>query len=467
MSKSKTGVNSPFDVHKASEQNGRSSSHDLCPSGVARTTITGWWSLSERFELTSAQSQASQARRDSNSAADCGRTRPSERGAETNMRFVMFTELETQHGSTHHRRYMDAIEEAVFAEEMGFDVWGTSEHHFIPDIAPIPSPETLYSAVAMRTSRIRLRHMSRLAAVVHPLLLAEQLASVDILSNGRVELGTARGNTLVQLDAFGISLDDTRGRSEEAIDLIVRAISDDTFEHDGPWWGKIPKRTLTPKSVQRPHPPLYKVCQSVDSAAKAARSGYGMLTTDLYLGWETLASLLDAYNSVPDDEVVPVGRYAVRSAGHIAEAAYCAASNDEAMERAEQNLLRFANVIIKDVYVQLAERSSEYGDFNRYAELRDNVDNADFLRETSPSILVGDPAHCIERIERVKAMGADEFMMRIDGDSHDELMRNIEWFGRYVIPHFKSPDSIVSHGSVGMLPGDEDQIPTYVKYAKK
>ncbi len=162
------------------------------------------------------------------------------------MRFIMMSECATEPGTTHHRRYRDMVDEAVFAEEMGFYGWGTSEHHFFNDMCVTSAPECLFTAVAMRTNRIRLRYMSRLTSVIHPILVAEQTATTDLLSDGRVELTTARGNTLLQLDAFGVSLEETRDRSEEALDLIVRALSDDTFSHDGPHWGTIPERRLSP-----------------------------------------------------------------------------------------------------------------------------------------------------------------------------------------------------------------------------
>jgi Coenzyme F420-dependent N5,N10-methylene tetrahydromethanopterin reductase and related flavin-dependent oxidoreductases len=380
------------------------------------------------------------------------------------MRFILLTECETLKGQTHHRRWHDAIEEAVLAEEMGFYGWGTSEHHFFLDIATTSSPETLFAAVAMKTSRIRLRHMSRLLSAINPVLVAEQLAAVDILSNGRVELTTARGNTLLQLDAFGVSLEETRGRSEEALELIVRALSSDTFEHDGKYWGKIPERSLTPRVVQEPHPPLYKICQSEESARIAAQNGLGMITCDLYLGWDDLEKYLKAYNAVPDSEVTPVGKYAVRSAASSVMTAYCAETNEEALKKAESNLLRFAQMIINDVYVQLAERSAaEYGGFSRFTELRDHANDAKFLRDTTPTILVGDPDYCTEQIQRHRELGADEIVLRMDGDSHEENMRNIEWFGRYVIPRFNNPCSVLTHGAVGLLPGDPWAQASYLK----
>ena len=242
----------------------------------------------------------------------------------------------------------------------------------------------------------------------------------------------------------------------------------DTFSHDGKYWGVIPERSLTPKGVQEPHPPLYKISQGTDSAIGAARNVLGMITSDLYLGWDTLEEYLKAYWSVPESEIDPIGAYAVRSAASSVMTAYCAETNEDALRRAEKNLLRFAQMIINDVYVQLAERSeAEYGGFSRFRELRDHAHDAKFLRDSTPTILVGDPDYCIEQISRHVALGADEIVLRIDGDTHEELMRNIEWFGRYVIPHFKNPSAVVRHGAIGILPGDPFQKASYEQQQRK
>lgn len=382
------------------------------------------------------------------------------------MRFTMLTECGTRPGSTHHRRYFDMIEEARFAEEMGFWGWGTSEHHFFNDIAPDPAAECLHTAVALNTSRITLRHMSRVLPIVHPILVAEQLNTVDIFSNGRAELCTARGNTLLQLDAFGISLEDTKESSEEALEIIVNAISDDTFTHEGKHWGPIPERRLTPKGIQDPHPPLYKICQGIESAEQARRQGLGMITSDLYLGWETQQDYLRAYKSVDESEVKPVGRFPVNIAASSVMTARCAKTNDEAIAVAEEDLLKFARMIIMDVYVALAERSpDEYGGFIRFKELREHVDDPVWLRNNTPTIMVGDPEYCIEQIKRHEEMGADEIVLRIDGGTHEEIMQSIEYFGRYVFPFFTNPKGVLRDGPIGLLPGDPRQETTYEKRA--
>jgi alkanesulfonate monooxygenase SsuD/methylene tetrahydromethanopterin reductase-like flavin-dependent oxidoreductase (luciferase family) len=383
------------------------------------------------------------------------------------MRFIVFTEAGTLRGQTHHRRYMDLLEEAVFAEEMGFYGWGTSEHHFYNELATASSPETLFSAVAVKTHRMKLRYMSRLVSVIHPILVAEQTAATDILSNGRIELAVARGNTLLQLDAFGVPLDETKGRAEEALDLIVRALADPSFSHEGRYWGSIPERQLSPSGVQEPHPPLFKIAQTVESAQDARRRGLGLITSDMYFGWDALASYLDAYNDVPDHEVNPVGRFATKSAAAMSITCRCAKTNDIALEHGERDLRMFAQVIINDLYAQLAERSpGEYGAFAPVAELRDRLDDSEWLRTCGPSVLVGDPQHCIQQIERIQEMGADEIILRIDNGTHEELMGTLEHLGRYVIPHFNNPSGVLRDTVIGMLPGDVRQKPSYESTAK-
>lgn len=385
----------------------------------------------------------------------------------TQLRFIVFTEAGTLRGSTHHRRYWDLVEEAVFAEEMGFYGWGTSEHHFYAEMAVAPAPEVLFTAVAMRTNRIKLRYMSRLVSAIHPVLVAEQTAATDIFSNGRIELTVARGNTLLQLDAFGVPLDETKGRAEEALDLIVRALSDQSFDHDGKYWGKIPERELTPRCVQEPHPRLYKIGQTVDSIQDARRRGLGMITCDMWLGWDKLAEYLSAYRDVPESEIVPVGRFITDSAAAMSITTRCASTNDEALEKAERDLKMFATVIIKDLYVQLAERSPDgYGEFERLVELRDRVDDMEWLRTCGPTVMVGDPEHIIRQVQRVKELGADEIVLRIDNARHDVIMETLENIGRYVIPYFNNPAGVLRSGPVGLLPGDPRQPASYEDIAK-
>lgn len=361
------------------------------------------------------------------------------------MRFVMMTEARTPRGYTHQRRWHEVIEEAVYAEEMGFDTWGCSEHHFFCDVATTSTPSTLFAAVAMKTSRIRLRHLGILMPIHHPVHIAERLSAVDVLSNGRVELGVVRGNTLLQLDGFGIPLDETEVRTEEALEIVVNSLSEDTFSYDGEYW-KVPLRSLTPRPVQTPHPPIYKVCQSASSAEKAGARGLGAWTSDMYLGWEYLQEIVDGYKRGAANPTELATRVPIDSLAVSVFSASCAETNEEAIRRGEANTLHFAKVFIGD-YPSLGARSSAYDYTRKIAELSERADDIHFLR-TLPPVLVGDPDHWISTIGRYQEMGFDEVVMIIDGDTHEEQLRNIAMIGRYVIPHFKNPGAIVRHGPV-------------------
>lgn len=359
------------------------------------------------------------------------------------MKFVMMSEGRTPHGTTHHQRWWDAVEEAVFAEERGFDAWGTSEHHFFVDLATTSCPEIIHTAVAMRTNRMKIRPMSFLLPIHHPVRVAERLAGLDIFSNGRVELGIARGNTVLQLDGFKIPLEETSSRSDEAVELILKAITNDTFTHNGEHW-QVPLRSMTPRPLQFPHMPVYKICSTPSSANKAASDGLGMITSDLYLGWGQLEDNVRGYKEglqAPD----PVVQVSTASTGVSLFSAVCAETNEEAIRIGEQATVAFASRLIGD-YPALS-RSADYQYTERIREAQAHKDDVHFLNQ-GPSVVLGDPDYWIARLEKLQAMGVDEVVMIIDGIPHQDIMNTIDMLGRYVIPRFKYPHAVVSHGPV-------------------
>ena len=136
------------------------------------------------------------------------------------MRFGLLQEGLLDAGTDGHRRYHEMVEEAVIAEEAGFDFYANSEQHFIvtPDLVSVSSPEVFLTYVAARTSRIRLRTASTvLLEFNHPVRVAERLATLDVLSGGRAELGTARSNNVNTLEAFGVDPTTTRAQWTESI----------------------------------------------------------------------------------------------------------------------------------------------------------------------------------------------------------------------------------------------------------
>jgi alkanesulfonate monooxygenase SsuD/methylene tetrahydromethanopterin reductase-like flavin-dependent oxidoreductase (luciferase family) len=309
----------------------------------------------------------------------------------------------------------------------------------------VSTPEVMYAAVAMRTHRIRIRPMSFLTSFHHPITIAERLAALDIFSNGRMELTTARGNTLLQLDAFGISLDESKGRQEEATEVIIKALSQDTFSHDGHYW-KIPERSLTPKALQYPHMPMHKITKSYESALEAGRDGLGLVSSCGFLGYEFFQSLIDGYREGQKnpEHIVrrPTDGVALTLLG-----AGCETTTEKAIEVAGPAAVHFASRVTGD-FGSLAKRSDQYQWAQAISDAQKYAHDIDYLNNNTTAVLCGDPDTWIERLKRYESMGVGEVVIGLDGMSHEDILRNIQMIGRHVIPHFKYPHAIVTHGPV-------------------
>ena len=143
-------------------------------------------------------------------------------------------------------------------------------------------PEVFYGAVTQRTKNIRIAHGVRLLPFKfnNPIKVAEQAAVLDIMSNGRVDLGTGRSTTAQELDGFSVDYDRTRAEVREALDVIVKAWTDDILEYNGKLI-QVPPRRVVPKPIQKPHPPMWMACVAPDSYQMAGDRGLGVLSFSL------------------------------------------------------------------------------------------------------------------------------------------------------------------------------------------
>src|SRR5229473_2823124 len=190
------------------------------------------------------------------------------------MKIVFTSGIRTLPGSSQKLAdlYRDHLEEAVLAEELGFDCVWASEHHFSPD-AWNPSPFTFLSAVAARTERVRLGTYVLLLPLHNPLRVAEDVAVLDNLSRGRVDLGV--GAAPNEFATFGIPVEGRLGRTFEALRIIERCFTGEKFSHQGKYY-EFPNVHLTTIPVQRPGPPILVAAMGDQSVAWTARRGYGM-----------------------------------------------------------------------------------------------------------------------------------------------------------------------------------------------
>lgn len=170
--------------------------------------------------------------------------------------------------------YQAVIEEAVLGEELGFDSWRLAEHHFTED-QHNPSQFPLLAAVATRTERIRLGPYVLLLALHDPIRVAEDAASVDILSAGRLDIAVGAGPMENECAVFGIPKKEAFGRTYEAIEILQRCFADDEFSHHGRYFDYSGVR-MTTKPVQAPGPPIYVAAMGPQSLERAGERGLNL-----------------------------------------------------------------------------------------------------------------------------------------------------------------------------------------------
>ncbi|UNK47874.1 LLM class flavin-dependent oxidoreductase [Arthrobacter sulfonylureivorans] len=351
------------------------------------------------------------------------------------MRFAFLSEAETSPGTTHRQRYVELVDQILLAEKVGFEVFGTSEQHFAIGGIASAAPETLYPYAMALTSRIRFLHAVTLLPknFNHPLRVAERVATEDILSNGRVELGTGRGNTTLALRAFEVGVTENKSQWSEGLDLIRAAFLNDPFHFEGEHY-KVPPRSLTPKPVQWPHPPLSVAATSPGTHVQAAQKGIGVMTSSSFMGFEYMKNTLALYDETYDGLTFDFPTTRSKAAVNFG-AVICLETMEEAMKYVGPAIEYSKQAI--GAYERLAKLSEDYA----YMGAVSGVDfhDTNFMLNESAGFVVGDPDECIRQVQKFADLGIDTLIMRIDSMPHDVIMRTIANIGKYVIPHFSTP----------------------------
>jgi alkanesulfonate monooxygenase SsuD/methylene tetrahydromethanopterin reductase-like flavin-dependent oxidoreductase (luciferase family) len=226
------------------------------------------------------------------------------------MRFSLIYEAQTLDGSrAGDRRVFDEIVEQVdLAEQLGFDVVWCVEHTALTGYAHMSAPETVLPFLAGRTKRIGLGHgvVCLPPAMNHPVKVAERIATLDLLSHGRVHFGVGKGGTQQESGTFGYDLATLHPQIDESMYLIPKIMTQDEVEHHGRFVD-LPKRTIHPKPYQDPHPPMYLACTNTDTLTRAGHRGMGALVLG-FGGPEDIAKKNEIYRKAwaerkPEDQV--------------------------------------------------------------------------------------------------------------------------------------------------------------------
>jgi alkanesulfonate monooxygenase SsuD/methylene tetrahydromethanopterin reductase-like flavin-dependent oxidoreductase (luciferase family) len=348
------------------------------------------------------------------------------------MRFGIYTEMQCPPEKPHEQLYWEILRQIEHADEVGFNVYSTIDHHFSQEFGISANPLALFCAAAQRTRRIRFRTALHVLPPKNPMELAGQIAAADIITGGRLECGVGRGHAWLY-HGFGIPIAESQARFDEAFDILIRAWTEERFSYAGRFW-KIHNARVVPRPLQKPHPPILTGGTSDSTYEFAGKRGYGMFVPPL-LPFAAMERQFGIY------------REACAKYGHEPQIIYLRPIylGEDAVQvrrECEQYLLNFIAFTAKtaELICHSPEelRKAGYGFYASGALESLTALSYDDLVERE-IVFVGSPAQIIDKIAWLQEKaGITEFdvLTNYGGIAHWQSLKQQELFARQVMPAF-------------------------------
>ncbi len=359
------------------------------------------------------------------------------------MRFGVFYEMQLPRpwGPDDERKlFHDALEQVVLADRLGFDYAWEVEHHFLDEYSHSSSPEVFLAAAAARTSRIRLGHGIRqvIPNYNHPARTAECLATLDLLSNGRVEFGIGEGATRLELGGFKIPAKEKRAMSLEAAEQIANMMALEPYPGFEGQYFSMPCRNVLPKPVQKPHPPMWIACTNRDTIKLAAKLGLGALAFS-FVDPEEARNWADIYYGIiKSEECVPLGRTVN---ANIAMVSSFSLHQDraEAIRRGHEGFEFFGYALNALVaHDTVPGRTNLWGEYLAQRGNRtDEIIAAS--REGAQSSGIGTPEDMRTHLRALQGAGVDQviFLQQAGRNRHEHICQSLQLFADTVMAEFR------------------------------
>jgi alkanesulfonate monooxygenase SsuD/methylene tetrahydromethanopterin reductase-like flavin-dependent oxidoreductase (luciferase family) len=376
------------------------------------------------------------------------------------MKFGLFYELQLPRPAEQdqwgpddeHRIVQETLEQIEFADKLGFDYVFDVEHHFLEEYCHSSAPEVILGAVAARTQNIRLGHgiVQMPPNQNHPARVAERIATLDLLSNGRVEFGTGEGATATELGGFLTQQSLKKDAWEEATRECLRMMTDTPYPgYEGEHFS-MPERNVIPKPLQKPHPPVWVAASRRETVMLAGRLGIGALG----FGFETpeeAEERVQRYYELIRGMQRPLGK-AINPALVTLGNLMCARTDEEAMEKGLSGAQFFG------FSFGWTHGPVRHGHDNVYREFRRRVEGAEskaaaeaavaeepedegaraLQRAGRRGMFIGSTDYVRENIRKYEAANVDMllFILQCGDRKHEHIMESLELFAREVMPEF-------------------------------
>jgi alkanesulfonate monooxygenase SsuD/methylene tetrahydromethanopterin reductase-like flavin-dependent oxidoreductase (luciferase family) len=344
------------------------------------------------------------------------------------------------------RLLRDALAQVELADRLGFDYAWEVEHHFLDEYSHSSAPEVFLAAAAARTSRIRLGHGIRqvIPNYNHPARTAEGIATLDLISDGRVDFGIGEGATRMELHGFDIPAKQKRAMSLEAAEQIANMMVLDPYPGYSSESFSLPCRNVIPKPRQKPHPPMWIACTNRETIKVAARNGLGALAFS-FIDPDEARSWVDVYyDIIKSEECVPVG-HTVNANIALVTGFSLHEDRGEAIRRGQEGFEFFGYALNALVaHDQRPGRTDLWGEFqSRRAPGRteSRIADADALGDDYASC-IGTPGDARRYLAQMCDVGVDQviFIQQAGRNRHEDICASLELFGAMVLPEFAADE---------------------------
>ena len=334
--------------------------------------------------------------------------------------------------------YQNALEQIELADKCGYDYAWQVEHHFLEEYSHSPAPESFLAAASQRTKQIRLGHGICQLTTNHPARVAERIATLDLLSKGRVEFGMGESSSSTELEPFGVDIEKKREIFEEAVQAIFPMFKDGGSEHHGKYFD-LPPRNVLPKPVQKPHPPVWVACSQLETLAKCGEWGMGALGFQ-FVSADAAHAWVHAYYNAFVKRQRKLADYQTNPNIALVSFFMCARTDEEARERADgdtffQFCLKYYSSATGDRKRPPPGAVNMWEEYNKWKRANPEA-HASALRGG----LIGSPDTIRRKLQKFRTSNIDQVVLlnQAGKNTHEHICESLEMFAQEVMPEFQA-----------------------------